>query len=714
MKTKRNVLIASSSALAAGVAQAAVHYSGPVNTVIPLPPTPTTGAYFDLNNDNVPDFGLGFDGYTDANHQKPYIFGYPNYASGSAVLARPFDYVQNGNPTTGYGLPVATFGTVIDQTYLAPNLSPTSQNRSYFDQNGDGKYVGDWITGAKTEGYIGLELFDTTTSVTNFGWAHIIFDDTAKVSTLTLVDYAYEDGNLVGIIAGATNTVGAPTIYSEPQSQTVAVGANVQLQVVALAKPAPAYQWKAGAIGTGIYTNLINGGPISGVTSNILTVAGATTANMLDYIVVLTNQLGAATSSPPATLTVVTPVAEPTPQVLYGGLTGRFRLNVASGLSANYRWRQNGVNLSDNARIAGATTPQLTVANLQSKDAGNYDVVLTMGSLSVTSSVASLTVLPSASQTPYEAAVTAAKPVAYYRLNETSDPTSGSALAYDNAGGFNGTYGIDVTNGLAGIPGPRPTDGFPGFAATNLASRFATNDADSFIILAPWNLQTNFVTFTAWINPADPVQDKMNGIVHTGTTNGSFAGLRYYYQATDGNWDLGYAWNDTITASLIWDSHIAPPANEWSFVALAVTSSNATLYVFNTNGVSTAISDGTVASYTNLVMSFGTPGYIGTNPDGLRGTRNFNGAIDEVAVFNRALGSNELQVLYNAAVGILPPVVELQISRIGSDLQLTWGAQGQLLEADKVTGPWSTNTLATSPYTISPTNSQRFYRVLVR
>src|SRR6185295_11380766 len=98
-----------------------------------------------------------------------------------------YTWVDNGVTKTAYGLPVTSFGTMIDQTFLEPNLSGDTQNRTYFDQNGDGKYVGDWLTGAKTEGYIGLELFDTSLSTTNYGWAHFIFDDTANPQTLTLV-----------------------------------------------------------------------------------------------------------------------------------------------------------------------------------------------------------------------------------------------------------------------------------------------------------------------------------------------------------------------------------------------------------------------------------------------------------------------------------------------------------------------------------------------
>ncbi len=704
MNTKRTLLFTSSSALAAGMAQAAVQYTPPVNFVIPLPPTPSTGYYLDLNNDGIPDFGLGFSGYAVANHQKPYIFGYPTgYSTNSAALAR-----FNASAAT-YGMPVAGFGTLIDQNYLAPNVNAADSNHSYFDQDGNGKYVGDWLTGAKTEGYIGLQMFNS--SITNYGWAHIIFDDAFAdgTPTLTIVDYAYEDGNMVGIVAGSTNTVGAPIIYSQPQPQAVPAGAPAQLAVLALANPAPHYQWMARTPGGGTFTNLIDGGAISGSTSATLSINGALPVNALDYIVVITNTLGAVTSGPPATLTLEPPVAGPAPQFLFGGLTAGFRINAASGLPATYQWRRNNNNLSDGARITGSATPNLSISNLQGTDAGNYDVVLTAGSYSVTSSVAQLTVLPASSESMYEAAVTLAHPIAYYRLNETTDPTTTNVLAYDNVGAYNGIYGLDVTNGFSGIAGPRPGDGFPGFAANNLAARFATNDMESMVTVTPWNLNGNVATFTAWINPANSVQDQMNGIVMTGTTNSSFAGIRYYFQTNNATgWDIGFAWSDIGDASTFWDSQIAPPANQWSLVGLVVTPSNATMYVFNTSGVKTAQD----ANANNLVATFATPEYIGTNPDGVRGSRNYEGTIDEVAVFNRVLDANELQTLYNAALG-LPASVSLQISRSGSNLQLTWGSVGQLLEASSVSGPWITNSTATSPYFVSPTNSQRFYRILV-
>jgi hypothetical protein len=58
------------------------------------------------------------------------------------------------------------------------------------------------------------------------------------------------------------------------------------------------------------------------------------------------------------------------------------------------------------------------------------------------------------------------------------------------------------------------------------------------------------------------------------------------------------------------------------------------------------------------------------------------------------------------------PPVTLQVQFSGTNLQLSW-SQGLLLQATNVTGPWTTNLTATSPFIVSPTARQMFYRVQV-
>jgi hypothetical protein len=76
---------------------------------------------------------------------------------------------------------------------------------------------------------------------------------------------------------------------------------------------------------------------------------------------------------------------------------------------------------------------------------------------------------------------------------------------------------------------------------------------------------------------------------------------------------------------------------------------------------------------------------------------------------NVGTGSGSINV---GNVTLPPPNVTLLLQRSGTTFQLTW-PQGVLLEADHVTGPWTTNT-ATSPFIVTPTAPQKFYRVIVR
>jgi hypothetical protein len=710
MKRKQLLTLVSSSTLASGMAHGAILYSGPVNSPFPCPANfPAQSDYFDINGDGIYDFYLGFDGYSAPNAQKPYIVGYPSDTPGSTVLSR-----LNTTYST-YGLPVTPFGSMIDSNYLA---ATPSGDYAYFNQDGGGHYAGDWQDNALTEAYVGLELWDGNGN-TNYGWARIIYDGTISPKTLTLVDYAYETNYFQGIVAGATNEIGAPDIYIEPLSQTNGVGANIQFSVIALANPAPTYQWQMGpSSGAGPYTPLSDIGTISGSQTATLTIDGATGTNQADYRVVISNSLGAATSSPPAQLTLISPLVSPPAPVLFAGYTADFTVTITGGLTPTFQWQKNGANLVNGGRFSGVNGSQLQISGLQASDAGSYSVNLNFGSSSAPSAVSVLTVLPASQESLYDTAVLADNPAAYYRLDESGNPATNNLVAYDNAGGFNGIYGIDVLNSSGGVQGPVPANGFAGFAATNAGVFITPNDTNSWITLPPWNLNNNNVTFTAWVNPA-AVEPGLAGIIMTGTTNGTYAGMDYYYEADgNGNVNLSYQWNEGPGNDeyLFFQSSLTTPIDEWSFVAVAVTSTNSTLYMFNAQGTNVAVDFSSNAGIfdtngsTNLVMPFNNPEYIGSDPNGGSfGSQNFNGIISDVAVFNQTLASNQLNALYNAGLGVVPPIT-LQIALVGTNVQLTW-PMGTLLQSPHVNGPWTTNSLASSPYTIAPTNSM-FYQVV--
>ncbi|HVM50572.1 MAG TPA: choice-of-anchor tandem repeat GloVer-containing protein [Candidatus Acidoferrum sp.] len=96
-------------------------------------------------------------------------------------------------------------------------------------------------------------------------------------------------------------TVGcAPQIITQPASQAVSIGANVQFSVAVTGARPLYYQWQRNG------TNLLDGGNISGSTNRSLNLAAVSLADAATYSVNVSNSLSAVPSSP-AHLTVVYP-----------------------------------------------------------------------------------------------------------------------------------------------------------------------------------------------------------------------------------------------------------------------------------------------------------------------------------------------------------------------------------------------------------------------
>jgi hypothetical protein len=385
--------------------------------------------------------------------------------------------------------------------------------------------------------------------------------------------------------------------------------------------------------------------------------------------------------------------ADPVSQTLYAGRTATFSVS-ALGTSPRYQWRTNGVRVANNGSLSGATTATLTITNISAANQALYDVVITNGTGSVTSLVATLTVI-----TPlggYEASVIALNPIAYYSLNETNDPSTGTAVANDYWGGHNGLYGIAALNGFNGVAGPTNPP-FPGFESTNAAVQTTGATPNSFVTAPVGSLSINTVTFTAWLYPVG-IQESWSGLlVNRGV--GVTGGFNYNDQQM-----LGYTWNNNNAATYGFASGLVIPTNQWSFVAVVVTPSNAVLYLYNTT---TALSATNTLAHTADV--FGNNWQIGhdNNSGNNNGTRTFNGVIDNVAIFDYAFTPTQIQNLFLAASSI-----SLSIQRSGGNIILTW-SRGILLEADEAIGPYSTNNAA-SPFTFSPAAAKKFYRLQIQ
>lgn len=279
----------------------------------------------------------------------------------------------------------------------------------------------------------------------------------------------------------------------------------------------------------------------------------------------------------------------------------------------------------------------------------------------------------------YQAAVVADNPLGYWPLAETN-----GSVAFDPVGGHNGTYVGGVTLARPGVP-------FAGFGSPSYAALFDGTSGYVDIPEGPFNI-TNAVTAMVWVN------------VPVAPTN--FSGL---FGHGDASWRLAM-WPDGEPT--VADGHNADARSPnsiigtgWHMLAYAYTgvpnaTNNGSLYVD-----SLLVASNTVGTVTGDSLDV----WIGGSPD--YGTaRCFPGSLAHAALFTNVLSAAQVQALYHAA-SIAPPVT-LHIAPAGPEnLTLTW-SQGTLLQSTSLAGPWVTNT-ALSPFTVVPTNSQTYFRVLV-
>jgi sugar lactone lactonase YvrE len=219
--------------------------------------------------------------------------------------------------------------------------------------------------------------------------------------------------------------------------------------VTAGGTPSPWYQWN------------LNGTNISGATNTTLVLTNVQFSQAGTYTVLVTNAYGSVLSSN-AVLTVngIPPfiTTQPTNQPVVVGGTATFSVTAGGTPSLSYRWYFNGTNL-----LAGATNTLLTLTNVQTTNTGNYSVVVTNVAGSVTSSNATLTVVPLLITTQptnqavapggtatFTVAVSGTGPFTYqWQLNGTNLPNNIiTTVAGNGTGGYSGDNNAATTASL--------------------------------------------------------------------------------------------------------------------------------------------------------------------------------------------------------------------------------------------------------------------------
>ncbi len=235
-------------------------------------------------------------------------------------------------------------------------------------------------------------------------------------------------------------------IISQPQGGLVRLpGSNATFSVTAAGAPPLAYQWRLNGV------NLQNGPRITGATGTNLTVNALVTGDSGSYVVVVSN-LYAVVTSQVATLGVFLPVgisAPPQNTAVIIGSNAVLSVTASGSAPFSYQWRFNETNtLANGGQISGATSNVLTIAASTLTNTGDYTVLVSNPVSSLTSAVATLTVL-------VPPAITSATNLAWRQglLLSFTNTATGTTPMFFGAAGLPAGLSIEPTNGvISGIP----------------------------------------------------------------------------------------------------------------------------------------------------------------------------------------------------------------------------------------------------------------------
>jgi hypothetical protein len=182
----------------------------------------------------------------------------------------------------------------------------------------------------------------------------------------------------------------APSILTNPSSQTVVSGNSVTFSASASGYPAPTVQWQVSTNGGSYFSN------ISGATGTSYTISAATISqNGYEYRAVFTNSAGSVTTSA-ATLTVqYAPIVTTNPRdtMVSAGQTATFTAAATSNPAATVQWQISTDGGNTWIDITGATSTTLTLTGVTVGQNGyKYRAVFTNSLGSATTTAATLTV----------------------------------------------------------------------------------------------------------------------------------------------------------------------------------------------------------------------------------------------------------------------------------------------------------------------------------
>lgn len=453
-------------------------------------------------------------------------------------------------------------------------------------------------------------------------------------------------------------------------------------------------------------------------------------------------------------------ISQPATQTNYAGQTIQFSVVAAGTPTITYQWQigtnGNFVNLTDSSRIVGSQTSTLTLSNIVLSDAADYRVIVANPSGPVPSGTGTLTVNPVGAATDINMSVTQTGSQSWMTASSWSDGLSAVDSAIQKpgsvyhilAGGAMRTpattnapnvfpgdtlsvegNGVGIQNGGPAIGALNPIGSASTLAPLVLSVKklimaggeicSLTGSGDLVINGGEVNVVSNTPVLVS--NPqtggniridsqltgngnVDYYGHILNGISSfqpTFVTALTIAGANNSYTGT---------WN-VIGATLV---GAAPNALGTNSITVGAQGALQTTYPLN-NPNADLILNGRLNLTQNDTFKHVMINGVSLSP----GTYVYQQLTNAYpanfpAAWTAQRGAESATVISGSITvigdGITPSPGKIVI---GSSLQLTWtNSNTALLESTNVTGPWVTNTTATSPYQIVPSEAKKFFRLI--
>lgn len=232
-------------------------------------------------------------------------------------------------------------------------------------------------------------------------------------------------------------------------------------------------------------------------------------------------------------------------------------------------------------------------------------------------------------------------PAIYLRLGEPSLELPIAKNAGSLGAAADGKYLTGTTSGADALRNPNAI----GFEATNTAAGF--NGSSGSVQIPGFDLYSANVTMVCWLK-RDGVQPARAGIMHHRKVTApevKATGLGFQ----DDGLALSYNWED-LGDAYTFNPGFVPPDQAWTFFAVTIAPDEQVMYMGTANGLVSATKTLAVSEHNFL----GTTLELGW--DNYQATRVFRGSLDEFAMFDKTLSSNEVASLFNAA---LPAILSL-------------------------------------------------------